>query len=64
MNMVNSMAIKEFNINGKIIRVNDDVDEKETGINIYHIDNEEEIKDESHDDEKTLVDIFGDKDEK
>ena len=60
--MVKNMAIREYNVDGKIIRVSDEVDEKETGINIYNIKEEKELKEESSNDEKTLVDVFGDED--
>lgn len=59
------MAIIEYHVNGKIIRVSDEVDEKETGIALIKKEEEEKVLrlDKKDYNEETLVDIYGKKDE-
>ena len=60
-----NMAIIEYHVNGKIIRVSDEVDEKETGIALIKKEEEEKVLrlDKKDYNEETLVDIYGEKNE-
>ena len=60
------MAIREYHVNGKIIKLDDEFDPNDTGIVFPHPDKKkEEIKTEKKDfDNDTIIDVFGEENDK